>query len=256
MKKRVIPSILLKGGTNVYLSQQFSPWRSVGALAQYLRLHIQRESDEIIILNPFINQFEKNIQMNRILNIIRKDVNIPISYSGGILNVEDASFIINSGFDKVFVNRIIYKNQNEIKKIASVIGSQSFGACIPYKFNKDKSCFQSWNYEKSEFSDYSVLDSLKLCIDNGVGELILYNVDKDGKMDGMDLQIIESIPKEFARKPILLAGGLGNEKDAYDVLAYSKIQGVVAGSAFALTQTTPSTIRNYCSQRGIKMRQV
>jgi len=256
MKKRVIPSVLLKGGTNVFLSQGFSPWRSVGALAQYLRIHLQREADEMIILNPFIESFERNNQTQRIFKIIRKDVNIPISYSGGISTVDDAAYCINSGFDKVFLTRLFYENPKEIKSIASVIGSQSLGGCIPYKLNSDTNCYQVWNYLTQRFFSYSVIDAIDFYISHGVGEIILYNVENDGSMKGMDKEILKIIPSNLFSIPILMAGGLGNEEDAFEILSNSSIQGVVAGSAFALTKTTPTTIREYCQSKGIKMRRV
>ena len=51
MKKRIIPAILLNQGTQVSLSLNYSPWRSVGALVQNLRLHVARGADELLIIN-------------------------------------------------------------------------------------------------------------------------------------------------------------------------------------------------------------
>ena len=78
MKKRIIPSILLKGGTNVCLSQNFKPWRTVGTLVQNLRLHINREADELLIINSDQSFSEEFKISQRILSLIRKEVDIPI----------------------------------------------------------------------------------------------------------------------------------------------------------------------------------
>ena len=103
MKKRVIPSILLKGGTNGRLSQSFAPWRSVGALAQQLRLHINRNCDELLIID-LNNAGSKSFTLsNRILSLVRQEVDVPISYAGGISSSLDASVCINAGFDKVYI---------------------------------------------------------------------------------------------------------------------------------------------------------
>ena len=50
MKKRIIPSILLSKGSNVCLSREFSPWRTI-SLNAILRLHVQRGADELLVIN-------------------------------------------------------------------------------------------------------------------------------------------------------------------------------------------------------------
>ena len=256
MKKRIIPSVLLKSGTSACISQEFVPWRTVGTLAQNLRLHVSREADELLIINSFMNSVEDSVSIKRIFNLVRKSVDIPISYTGGINNVSDANFCINSGFDKIYITNCFYNSHDCIKDIVNVIGSQSLGICLPYRRNTLDNIPILWNYKQKKFTKMSLKEAVIKAIALEVGELLLYDVDKDGSLKGMDLEIINILDDLKCNLPILLAGGLGNEMHAHEALSSYSIQGLVVGSAFSLTKTTPSTIRSFCSSKGISMRQV
>ena len=65
---------------------------------------------------------------------------------------------------------------------------------------------------------------------------MLYSVDCDGQLSGMDLGVIPMLSQLNISKPFLLAGGAGTPRHFADALKSDFIQGVVAGSIFALTK--------------------
>jgi len=256
MKKRIIPSILLKGGTNVCLSQNFKPWRTVGTLVQNLRLHINREADELLIINSDQSFSEEFKISQRILSLIRKEVDIPIGYTGGIKTAEDASNCINAGFDKVYITTAFLDNQKSIRKISDVIGTQSLGVCLPYVYDKDNKNQYIWNYKEKKITNKDLSLMIKKSEYYGAGEIILFNVSNDGLMKGLDLEILTKLKITNPSVPILLAGGAGKEEDFSNILQNNKVQGIVASSIFALTKSTPKTIREHCEIKGIAMRRI
>ena len=256
MKKRIIPSILLKNGTNVCISQKFMPWRTVGTLVQNLRLHVQREADELLIINPY-QLIENEFQLpERLLALIRKEVDIPISYLGGIRSSSEASICINAGFDKIYITSAFLEDYKLLAEISKFIGSQSLGVCLPYDYgNEDKTPFL-WDYKNRKLTSKKIFDLLDLCEKSGAGEIVLYNVSRDGGLNGLDLEIVDSLEKKSYSFPLLIAGGAGKDFHVSEVLKSDFIQGVVASSIFALTESTPKTIRTHCVQEGIAMRRV
>ena len=254
MKKRVIPCILLKGGTNVWLSQSFSPWRSVGALVQQLRLHINRSCDELLIIDLNKAGSKSLTLSNRILSLVRQEVDVPISYAGGISSALDASLCINAGFDKVYVTSAFLDKPNILESISDVIGMQSLGLSLPYTYVSSE--YLIWDYRSSSaihtpeyFS--SILSNLS---SYPVGEVLFHSVDRDGSLSGLDHEFFDFLSTYKLTLPTIVAGGSSCEKDFANALNYSFIQGVSASSIFALTQSTPSTIRSYCESKGISMR--
>lgn len=256
MKKRIIPSILLKGGTNVCLSQCFEPWRTVGTLVQNLRLHINREADELLIINSDFS-YKKEFNLSpRVLDLIRKEVDIPIGYLGGISNRESASFCINAGFDKIYITSAFLENTYSAREISSLIGSQSLGICLPYGYKKGVNKPLIYNYKDKKLTDIELGYMIKKAEKFGAGEIILFNTIRDGSMLGLDINIINLLKDLNPGIPLLLAGGAGKESDISEVLLSDNVQGVIASSIFALTSATPSTIRKHCKEKGIEMRRV
>jgi len=255
MKKRIIPSILLRGGTNVSISQQFTPWRTVGALAQQLRLHVRRQCDELLVINLDLAGSYEYQCPQRLLSLVRQEVDIPIAYAGGISSPDDAASCINAGFDKVYMTASFLDDHQSIASVASVVGSQSVGICLPYRRSNLESMPMIWDYRLSVTSDkMSLLDAIASALESGAGELMLYDVDRDGSLQGLDISLVADLYKCGISIPVLLAGGAGAPKHFSAALANPVIQGVVAGSIFSLTQETPSTIRAHCEQSGIRMR--
>jgi len=255
MKKRIIPSILLRGGTNVSLSQKFKPWRTVGALAQQLRLHVRRNCDELLIINTDLAGSPSFSCSQRLLSLIRQEVDIPIAYAGGISSAQDAASCINAGFDKVYLTSAFIDNASVVSAVASMIGSQSTGVCLPYRRSVSGDVPLCWDFRADELrTDLPLLETLQTAIASGAGEVLLYNVDYDGSLQGLDVSLLNLLENTCISVPVLMAGGAGASEHVSAALTSPAVQGVVAGSIFALTQETPATIRSHCESIGIAMR--
>lgn len=254
MKKRIIPSILLRGGTQVCLSQGFSPWRTVGALAQNIRLHVQRSADELLITNLDQAGSKNFVLSERVLRLVRQEIDIPVAYAGGIKSASDAASCINAGFDKVYVSSSFLDNPEIVRKIADIIGSQSLGIVLPYlRMDIDEEA-RVWDYRTKTPTEYLIRAAVEDSINIGAGEILLHDISRDGALSGFDPLIVSDVTKVRPPIPILLAGGAGDADHVSCVLKSPWIQGVVASSIFALTPETPVTIRKHCEGFNIPMR--
>jgi imidazole glycerol-phosphate synthase subunit HisF len=254
MKKRIIPSILLRGGTQVCLSQSFSPWRTVGALAQNLRLHVQRSADELLIINLDQAGSQQFVPPERVLRLVRQEVDIPVAYAGGIKSASDAASCINAGFDKVFVTSAFLDDPTVVRKIADIIGTQSLGIVLPYVRMGVDGEARIWDYRTRTITESILSPTIEALVGLGAGEILLHDVTRDGALSGFDPLIVSDVAKLRPPIPILLAGGAGDASHISCVLNSPWIQGVAASSIFALTPATPVTIRKYCDSLGIPMR--
>ena len=55
-----------------------------------LRLHVQRGADELLLINLDSAGIYDQLPSSRIFSIVRNEVDIPISYIGGIASAESA----------------------------------------------------------------------------------------------------------------------------------------------------------------------
>lgn len=256
MKKRIIPSILLQeGSTNACLSQEFSPWRTVGTLAQQLKLHVSRGCDELLIINPQPSFNDLLPFSDRISKLIINNTDIPVACSGGIRDQATASECINKCFDKIFLTSSFLDSPKVLSEIASVVGVQSVGVCLPYRCIGESNNRFVWDFARREcLTENPLQHYIQKASEFGAGEILLYSVDRDGTLDGFDEQILPLLQACELSRPVLLGGGAGKSEHFINVLRSELVQGVVASSIFSLTQETPSTLRSFCLEHGIPMR--
>lgn len=254
MKKRVIPSILLGQGTSCQISTGFTPWRTVGTLAQQLKLHISRQADELLILSPSV-RITKN---SRALALISREVDIPISYAGSISSISDAMECISGGFEKIFLTSLFYDSPSSVRSIVDVLGSQSVGISLVYKYYQvgDSQEPYLWDYRTKTFTSVHLNEAVNLATSVGVGEILFYNADLDGTLSGLDIELLHRLRDLDVNVPLLIAGGAGTDEHFHQALSNYKVSGVVAASVFSLTESTPTTVREYCSERHIEMRKI
>ena len=227
----------------------------MGALAQQLRLHVRRNCDELLIINEDLAGSSSFVFSKRLLSLVRQEVDIPIAYAGGISSAEDAALCVNAGFDKVYLTSAFIDNASVVSEVASLVGSQSTGVCLPYRRDVNSDVPLLWDFRVDELRrDRPLLDALHSAVASGAGEVLLYNVDGDGSLQGLDIALLGLLENYKISVPVLIAGGAGVSEHFSVALKSPAVQGVVAASIFSLTQETPATIRSHCESMGIPMR--
>jgi cyclase len=77
------------------------------------------------------------------------------------------------------------------------------------------------------------MDFIKRIENEGAGELMVNSVDRDGMMNGYDLQLAESIGKSISI-PLIFCGGCRDFTDIIKLLSISEVSAAAAGSFFVL----------------------
>ena len=250
LKKRIIPSICLKSG-RVVTSQNFSPWRTVGSLAQYIRLHVQRDCDELFICN--LEYSHNNAFFSkRDLSIITSNSNIPITIAGGINSIEKAEFLISNGADRICLCSCLYEGSKGLLNSAiKNLGRQSVVVEVPYIFNNADKMHYSWNWITKK-PIQPLKQYLQEIIDTCPGELILTSVDNDGTLKGLDNSFdLKDISREL---PVICRGGAGTLDHFISAFKSSEISAVVASSIFSFSEITPNIVRQSCLEEDLPMR--
>jgi cyclase len=72
---------------------------------------------------------------------------------------------------------------------------------------------------------------LKYIENLGVGEIYLNSIDRDGTGFGYDFEIIDKMSNKL-NKPLIIAGGAGNEKHLIEGLLREKVDAVATANLF------------------------
>jgi cyclase len=78
----------------------------------------------------------------------------------------------------------------------------------------------------------------------GAGELIVQSIDRDGKMQGYDLELIRNV-SEAVTIPVVALGGAGKLNDLKEAYVQGKATGLAAGSLFVYQGCMKGVLINY-----------
>ena len=180
---------------------------------------------------------------------MRERIFIPITLGGGIRKLEDAKKCFDNGADKILINYLAHKDQKTCDKISKIYGEQAISIMVDYKSNKDGvSTYINSGKEKSKNLKSFIESVHKL----NFGELILNSIDKDGTAAGVDLNLINMIPKNF-KNPILLMGGAGKPEHIYETLIQKKVSGIITANLFNFLGKGLEEARSYSIDKNIRL---
>jgi cyclase len=199
---RIIPSLLLNKKKFVK-GQIFSKHRNAGYPSTTCLAYESQKADELLIMD--IDSYKnRNIDPDfETLNEISKNISTPITFGGGIKNIDDAKRAFAAGADKIYLNTILFKNINIISEIKNIYGSQAIMAGLNIISDKN-------NYFLLEDSNKTIdiINYIKYLEDFGVGEIKINFVNNEGLCNGMDVNYSKIIMNKI-KVPCIFEGGVG-----------------------------------------------
>jgi len=231
LKKRIIFTLLVEDGYFV-LSRNFT-LQKVGDL-EWLKDFYDFDSiafsiDELLVLDVSRGERNKN-QFASLLGDISKNCFMPIGAGGGISSVEDVSFLLNSGADKVVINTIIFTNPNLVRDLVERFGAQCIVASIDYK-TMDTGEMEVFIKNGYLSVGVNVKEALAHVQELGVGEIYLTSINRDGTGRGFDLDGLSSIISDITC-PLIVSGGAGTFGHIADAIKEPGVSAVSTANLF------------------------
>ena len=243
IRPRVIPTLLIRN-KGLVKTRQFKDFKYVGDPLNAVRIFNEKLVDEIIIID--IDASSKNQKLDfHLIERIASECRMPMCYGGGIKSYDDARKIISLGVEKVALSSSIIKNPSLIREISDSLGSQSVVGVIDIKSNFLKNYHVYIHNGKIKCSE-RLEEILNSFIRNGVGEIVINCIDRDGMLNGYDQVIIEKL-KKFITVPLTIIGGANSIEDMRVVWENHGLVGCAAGSLFVFKGKYSAILINYPS---------
>jgi cyclase len=227
LKHRLIPSLLLKNGGLVKTTKFANP-KYVGDPINAIRVFNTKEVDELMVVD--IDASKLNQEPNyELIEQFAGECFMPLTYGGGIRSVEQASRIFKLGVEKISVQTAALEDLSLVRKLSDRFGSSSVVVSVDVK----KDWLQRPHLYQSSTGKSSSLNWLnftKQAVESGAGEILLNSVDKDGTLQGPDLNLIQLASKEISA-PLIAIGGISSLQDIKDAVD-AGASAVAAGSFF------------------------
>lgn len=262
LKRRLIPVLFLKDGWMVR-SESFKIHQFIGNPILHVERMVQWEVDELIVINISSSDNDK-FQHDRhdyqdqcvtdlytFISRIAQECRIPLTFGGKIRNFEQVKRVLHSGADKVSINTLLFEKPMTVSDCIKSFGSQAIVGSVDYK-NIDGEPFVFRNFGTTN-TEIPLFDWLKKIEDLGVGEVLLNSVDRDGKANGYDINII-SLASEILEIPVIACGGAGSQKHFLNCFSDTRASGVAAGNIFHFTENAYPRAKEYLAKFNVNIR--
>lgn len=222
----MIASVLLRDQI-VVQSIAFQKYLPIGKLDIALEFLSEWGIDEIVILDLCASQAGTLIDCELLGRASRK-CQVPIAVGGGIRTLEHAKLLAKNGADKIIVNQAIEHAPGQIKEISKHFGKQFVIASVDVAMDPGGE-YGVYDYNTKGFKSMDLNAYLANLEQMGVGEILVNSVDRDGSLEGYDLELFRKINTPL---PLLFQGGAKNAQSIIELFAQTEAQNAVAGNFF------------------------
>ncbi|PBQ31541.1 imidazole glycerol phosphate synthase subunit HisF [Sphingobacteriaceae bacterium] len=239
--KRIIPC-LLYDGNGLVKTVKFKNPSYIGDPINAIKIYNDKEVDELIVLDINASKQKRKPDFQKIADMA-SEAFMPFAYGGGVKTYEDFARLYKIGVEKVVVNSLLQEDLQVIKKVIDNYGSQAVVACIDYK----KPVFgpkAPYSYIGHKIKFTLLEYASYLAKDVGVGELMLYSVDRDGTWEGYDNEITSQLLNSV-EVPVIACGGCGSLEDLKKVLYTTNANAAAIGSMAVYSKKGMGVLINF-----------
>ncbi len=204
-RPRIIPVLLLKND-GLAKSIQFKSHNYIGDPINAVKIFNDLRADELVFLDIDASRTGRLISLDFVKDV-GEEANMPFAVGGGIRSLEDIHAIISAGAEKVVIGSAAVANPTFIREAADAFGSSTICVCMDVK-RKYFSGQKVWTLNGTKASSYSPVEFAVRMEQQGAGELIVQSIERDGTMQGYDIDLVKSI-SEAVSIPVVALGGAG-----------------------------------------------
>jgi len=239
-RSRVIPCMTVLDG-DLVKTVNFKTPRYVGDPINAVKLFNEMEVDELVVID--IGASRKGAAPDReLIADIASEAFMPIAYGGGVRSADEAAQLSAIGVEKIIVDSGAIANSRLISDMSARLGSSSTVASISVCRDRrgEPGVFDPARRVRM---DRHPVERARELAALGAGEIMLNDVDRDGRYQGFDTSLIEAVAAAVD-VPVIACGGAGSVDDLAAGVA-AGASAVAAGSLFMFFSSQRGVLINY-----------
>lgn len=237
---RVIPCLLVDDEAMVK-TVRFEEGAYLGDPVNVINLFNRFEVDEITLLDVRAT-VEDREPVFELIEHLAAECWVPLSYGGGIRTIDDVRRILSSGVEKVVLGTVAADDPDLVTEASRIFGVQAVIVAV------DARRTGAGGYETFVASGTRALGTdpatyARLAASRGAGEILVTSIDRDGTMEGYDVELIRQV-SEAVDVPVIACGGAGDRSDLA-VPIQAGASAVAAGSIFVFQGRERGVLINF-----------
>lgn len=242
VQPRIIPCLLVHEG-GLVKTTRFGDPKYVGDPINAVRIFNEKEVDELIVVD--IDATREGREPNyRMIADLANECRMPLCYGGGVQTVEQVERIIGFGVEKVALSSAAIGRPELVSEAARQVGSQSVVVVLDVARTGLLRRYEVMTHNGKVKTGLDPVPWAKRLEELGAGEVVVNAIERDGVMQGYDLDLATRI-REAITLPMTLLGGAGSLTDIEDLIRTHRIIGAAAGSLFVFKGKYRAVLINY-----------
>jgi cyclase len=238
LKKRIIPKFLISGGRLVKAVRFHENFREAGNPVSTAKVYDAYGVDELLFLDIEATPQGRPVT-GSIIERVSEEVFMPFTVGGGIRTLDQIGALLRSGADKVCINTAAIEKPGFVREAASRFGDQCIVVSIDYRRLPDG---RRIVVSRCGTEDTS-LDPI---------EWAQRSIDRDGTLDGYDLELIQQAATRL-EVPLIASSGAGTLQHCRDALD-AGASAITISSMFLFSDHSPIKVRTYLATNGVPVR--
>lgn len=219
----------------------------------------EAQIDELIFYDITASAEARPIDIETVKKVARR-VFIPFTVGGGVKTLSDMYETLKAGAEKISIDSMAVRNPALIAEGAKAFGSQ----CVVLSTQVKRTGKTASGYEV--FIDGARLATGKDAVEwlkqgeaLGAGEVCLNSIDRDGTLQGYDLELMK-LAEAAVNVPLIASGGAGEPAHLSDLFEQTGAQAAIISSMLYSPRLSRnyavSELKSYLISRGVPARPI
>jgi len=245
LRTRVIPCLLLRN-RGLVKTIRFKDPCYIGDPINTVRIYNEKGVDEVIFLDITATTEQKPPQLE-FVHGIASECFMPLTYGGGVTSIGQMAAIYTLGAEKVALCTAAFEDPSLVERAAARFGSQAVVVSIDVKrhrlFGRGYVVHVQSGHVDTKLDPVAYARRME-CL--GAGEILLTSIDRDGTMQGYDLELIERVASAV-NIPVIACGGAGAIEHLSQAIS-AGANAVAAGSLLVYQGKNRAVLINFPSR--------
>jgi cyclase len=228
LRKRIIPSLLLERGRLVK-TERFRKPKYVGDPINAVKIFNEKEVDELFLLDIGASRDGTKPDF-KLIKQIASEAFMPVCYGGGIRTSDDVRALLQLGIEKVALNTAALRNISLLGELRDRFGAQ----CVVGVVDVKKRLLGGnvvHSHAGVEIGERDPVRWARRLAQGGAGEILLQSVDRDGTLQGLDIDLLRTFDG-VVEVPLVAAGGTNGIENIRTAFSVCQLSGIAVGARF------------------------